>query len=144
MPSVVQRNRLYDTGGAPGSQQAQAIGVLGDAIDNLVDGVSGPEGSEYFLASGIYAGGFGNDIPVGIVMRGNRVRNVFSQGAAESRALSNAAYGVLIEDNVIANPGSGPGLGIYCSLGGRALGNRIRGYDTPRYSCTDGGDNTGF
>jgi len=70
--NVVRRNRILDTGGAPGSTTSNGFYGSGDLIDNTIAGVyaDAPGGK----GIGIYNNGIGNEIS------GNRIRGL--EGAA--------------------------------------------------------------
>jgi hypothetical protein len=142
--SVVQRNRVINTGGAPGADRASGIVVLGDAIDNVVDGIFGAEAVVDFSPQGLYSGGVGNIPGIGFVVRGNRIRNLAPKGNGEAVGIGIAGYGMSVRDNVIAQYLPTAGRGVYCSIGGVLLGNHIYNYSQATSSCVDGGHNLAF
>ena len=142
--SVVQRNRVIDTGGAPGSDRATGIVVLGDLIDNVVDGIAGAADVVDFSPEGMYSGGVGNIPGIGFVVRGNRVRNLVPKGNREAVGIGIAGYGMSVRDNVIAQYLPTTGKGVYCSTGGMLYGNHILNYSQGMFSCSDGGHNLAF
>jgi hypothetical protein len=135
--SIVRRNRVLDTGGAPGSDRASAITSMGDIIDNIVDGVSGAADVTNFAAYGLYAGGVGSSYQDGVLVRGNRIRNLIPKGTSEVVGIGIASTGALIRDNVLVEPVSAtPGRGVYCSFGGILFDNVILNYATGNAYCT--------
>ena len=142
--SVVQRNRVIDTGGAQDSDRATAITVLGDAIDTVVDGIAGAEAVVDFSPQGLYSGGVGNIPGIGFVVRGNRIRNLVPKGNREAVGIGIAGYGMSVRDNVIAQYQSTIGKAVYCSTGGVLSGNHIYNYSQGAFTCVDGGHNLGF
>jgi hypothetical protein len=138
--SIVRRNTIVNTGGAPGSDRAQAITVLGDAIDNVVDGVFGAADVADFSPSGLYSGGVGNINGVGFLVQGNRIRNLVPKGTGEARGLELAGYAQSVRDNTVSQISSTTGKGVYCSLGTEdALrDNLVRNYTQGLYGgCRD-------
>jgi hypothetical protein len=138
--SIVRRNTVVNTGGAPGSDRAQAISVLGDAIDNVVDGVFGDAAVTDFSPSGIYSGGVGGINGVGFLVQGNRIRNLVPKGAGEARGLELAGYAQSVRDNTVSQLSSTTGKGVYCSLGNEDVlrDNLVRNYTQGLYGgCND-------
>jgi hypothetical protein len=128
--SIVRRNTVLNTGGAPGEDRAQGITVFGDAIDNLVDGIAGATNVANFAPSGIYSGGVGNISGVGFLVQGNRIRNLVPKGTSQARGLELAGYAQSVRDNTIGQLSSTNGIGIYCSLGSEDVlrDNTVRNY----------------
>jgi hypothetical protein len=128
--SIVRRNTVVNTGGAPGLDRAQAIAVLGDAIDNVVDGVFGADDVANFSPSGLYSGGVGGINGVGFLVQGNRIRNLVPKGTGEARGLELAGYAQSVRDNTVSQLTSTTGKGVYCSLGSEDVlrDNIVRNY----------------
>ena len=142
--SIVRRNRVMNTGGRPGSTSSTAIEVLGDVIDNVVDGMHGPADVADFRADGIYPGGVGNTPGTGFVVSGNRVRNLVPKGTGVANGIGVAGTGIVVRDNNIAQPSMTPGQGVYCSLSATLYGNRITNFSQPMPFCYDAGGNVTF
>lgn len=142
--AVVRRNRVLDTGGAPNSDRSTAITVLGDAIDNVVDGMAGAPDVANFSPEGLYAGGVGNFPGVGFLVEGNRVRNLVPKGTGFARGIVTAATSVSIRGNTVAQPSTTTGQGFFCSIGGFARDNEVTNYTTPNQSCSNIHGNVGF
>ena len=138
--SIVRRNTVVNTGGAPGSDRAQAISVLGDAIDNVVDGVFGAADVANFSPSGLYSGGVGGISGVGFLVQGNRIRNLVPKGTGEARGLELAGSAQSVRDNTVSQLSSTTGKGVYCSLGSEDVlrDNLVRNYTQGLYGgCND-------
>ncbi|MEO6026928.1 MAG: hypothetical protein ABIR79_08710 [Candidatus Binatia bacterium] len=135
---------MINTGGAPGSDRASAIVVLGDAIDNVVDGVAGAADVSDFSPEGIYSGGVGNIEGVGFLVQGHRVRNVVPTGTGIARGITTAATRVSVRGNSVVQPTTTNGQGIFCSIS-----RILRDYDVMSYtsgipSCADASNNVVF
>ena len=88
---LARRNTVRNTGGKPGSSMSVAIQVMGDAIDNVVDGV-------YTTHS--------NSFPIGIMVTGdesvaigNTVRGLVAAGTGSTKYLYVVGAGVTISGN---------------------------------------------
>jgi hypothetical protein len=112
--SVVRRNNVLNTGGAAGGALAYAIYALGDVTDNVIDGVFGAGSVVNFDARGIYS-----DTAIlenfGIVIQGNRIRNLAPKGTGTAIGITSKGQGVSVRDNAIGQPSSTPGTGIVCA-----------------------------
>jgi hypothetical protein len=143
--SVVRRNVVTNTLGRAQFGRSTAIVVVGDAIDNVVDGMASPADAVNFSQEGIYAGGVGNINGVGVLVQGNRVRNLVPKGNGTARGILTAATGSSIRGNTVVQPSMTSGQGLFCSTGGTARDNDVINYTTPNTSCIDFGDsNLGF
>lgn len=143
--SIVRRNVVVDMVGKAQFGRATGIVVLGDAIDNVVDGITPPADAVDFSAEGIYSGGVGNLSGVGFLVQGNRVRNLVTKGNGFARGITTAATGVSIRGNTVVQPSMTTGQGIFCSIGGAARDNDVLNYSIPNQSCIDFADsNLGF
>jgi parallel beta-helix repeat protein len=130
--SVVQRNRVFNTGGSSTTCDPTGIAGLGpvDILDNTVAGVTATSGGNrgaYGIVSFVDPGG-------NIV--GNRIRGVVKDGSGH-------AYGIETEnrENIRANDlvgdGSAGSTGLYCFLStGRARDNVISGFEAAVTICT--------
>src|SRR5436190_948842 len=111
--SVVRRNNVVNTGGSPAAGQASAISAEGDVIDNVVDGVYGADSVVNFGANGIYSPAHAG-VNLGIVIQGNRIRNLTPKGTGEAIGITSNGSGVAVRDNVIGQASSTTGFGIAC------------------------------
>jgi hypothetical protein len=137
--SLVRRNRVFDTGGSQSSGGAFGIEtrLSTDLVDNTIVHVFSYPGSGSG-SSGVYA--YFDLIGSGSIV-GNRVRDVVSDGAGESRGIETSGYvRLILRDNDIV--GSGGGYGIDCgSAAARARDNVISGFATAIRTCASGGGN---
>jgi parallel beta-helix repeat protein len=135
----IRRNRVIDTGGATSTNGALGMWLLGngDVIDNTVDTVWGRPGGNASV-EGIYSRNNNSG-----VIADNRVRNLLPAGSGIATAIYTSDSSlVTIQRNVVHGGMNGLAVGIRCSgTGGVALDNVIRGFGTPRLTCTDGGGN---
>ena len=127
--NVVQRNRVFDTGGYPAPESVTetfGISVNADVIDNLVDGVFGT--NSYSVTTGIYVG-----LP-GAVIRGNRVRGVVvpENSFRYSIGIEGLSDSVRIENNHVHGGGGGWGIegGYLC------VNNSVTNVSFPIEVCT--------
>ena len=139
--SVVQRNLVHNTGGStawPGwSVGLRTYGNV-DVIDNTVSGVfPGPHSSGNGSSIGILT-----QDNVGGSIRGNRVRNLVSDGNGDIQGINNDASGVMsIRGNTVIGNGS-IGFGVSCGNSAAvAKSNRIAGFGTSILGCTEDGTN---
>ena len=110
--SVVRRNIVTNGGGAPGGGSAVGIYAAGDVTDNIVDGIVGVDSVVNFTAFGIYSP---PDSNFGIVIQGNRIRNLTPKGTGEATGITSNGSGAAVRDNAIGQPSSTPGTGIVCA-----------------------------
>ncbi len=134
--AIVQGNRVLNTGGSPGATYNQAISSMGDVIVNVIDGVSGSTDVENSSAFGIYAGGAGGSVQDGVVVRGNRIRNLVPTGAGNVRGISTASYMSVVRDNVMVESVPTSGMGMYCNSG-LLFDNVIVNFSTGNSGCID-------
>lgn len=143
--SVVRRNVVLNMVARAQTGRSTGITVLGDAIDNVVDGVRAAADAVDFSAEGIYAGGVGGLSGVGFLVQGNRVHNLVPKGMGFARGITTAASGVSIRGNSVVQASLTSGQGFFCSLGGFARDNDVVNYTQPQSSCSDvNGSNLGF
>ena len=90
--SIVRRNNVVNTVSSPASGQAYAIFAEGDVIDNVVDGVSGADSLVNFTANGIYSSTDAG-VNLGIVIQGNRIRNLTPKGTGEAIGITSGGGG---------------------------------------------------
>ena len=112
--SVVRRNTVVNTGGSPAAAQASAISAEGDVIDNVVDGVYGADSVVNFGANGIYSPADAG-VNLGIVIQGNRIRNLTPKGTGQAIGITSNGSGVAVRDNVIGQASLTTGFGIACA-----------------------------
>ena len=131
--SRVQRNRVNNTGGAPGVPQVEGIVVSGDAIDNTVDGVFSDAASPSI--AGIRMTGASSEA------RGNQVRNLLGTGGFATGIQVTAPQATLRE-NMLAAPATTNGTGINVSAEPAfCIGNIATGFSTGFLNCRDVGGN---
>jgi hypothetical protein len=140
---VIRRNIVTNSGGSPVSGQVYAIYADGDVIDNVVDGVAGADSLVNFSATGIYSPADA-DINIGIVIQGNRIRNLTPKGTGEAIGISSNGRGVLVRDNVIGQASVTTGFGISCNDNtSHVRDNVILKYGTGiAVACDDAGGNS--
>jgi parallel beta-helix repeat protein len=125
--SIVRHNIVTNTGGQPGSANGMGIIVNGsvDVIDNVVDGIAG-DGSVAFSPYGIFAG---DNLAVGSLIRGNRIRNLAPSGGGSSAAgIYVWGTGFWVRDNLVGQQSSTNGIGISCSTETRVRDNIVKNY----------------
>jgi len=133
--STIRRNQVRDTGGSTVSTQAHGISVSGSAVevlDNMVDGVVATDNN----AVGVLA-----IVTDGLVVRGNRIRNLSSGSAEPTFAinLSLSASAVVIGNTAWAS-GAMNAYGIDCGgATSAARGNTVLDYNDVNgiYACTE-------
>lgn len=137
---VVRRNRVYDTGGATGTNWAYGIDVAGDVIDNTVSGLFADQPGGTLL--GIRT--VGRD---GVRISGNTILGfdmTAVQGGAVSKArgLLSSANHVRVSDNQVHGNSLSPiagGIGIFINAGPASsaycLGNTVGGFATNILQC---------
>jgi hypothetical protein len=112
--SVVRRNNVVNTGGFPASGQTYGIYAEGDVIDNVVDGVYGADSLVNFSVNGIYSPSDA-DVNFGIVIQGNRIRNLTPKGTGEAIGINSNGKGVSVRDNAIGQASVTTGFGVACA-----------------------------
>ena len=138
--TVVQRNRVFDTGGGTVmGTYATGIEVWGsvDVLDNIVSGVTAGVGSNS-TAWGIYT--YQNTDGR---IAGNAVRRVLKDGTGIAYGIFSYSAGRLVmHDNDVVGDGVATSRAFYCpSSEGIVKDNVIAGYSTPIYNCSDAGGN---
>ena len=135
----VQRNRVLNTGGKPGSTNSAGIRASADLIDNTVDGVFGDETQANISVYGIDVGS-----AVAHLVHGNQISGLRHKGSGAAYGLL-AGGGVTLSHNrvVAATPvavSSGAGI---CGYQGGCLctGNTVANFSNPFSTCTDLGGN---
>jgi parallel beta-helix repeat protein len=133
--SVVQRNRVLDTGGYPGNGTSFGIYTsLADVTGNLVSGVFADSTDTW--PWGIFASG------TGISVRGNTVRGLDVAGAGNANGIAATVRGRISDNHVFAVPAV-TGYGIRALIDASACdGNLVAGFSTPIDSCIDAGGNS--
>ena len=136
--SIVRRNIVFAVGSS-GSLSLIGIRAAGSVniTDNTIDGVDATVGSGS-SAYGIYTTGN----PDGTI-DGNRVRNLFKDGAGKIYGIFNASSGrISIRDNDLFGDGSKGSTGVACTdAAARAKNNMINGFATPLLHCGKAGEN---
>jgi len=139
----VRRNNVLNTGGSPGAGEAYAMYGDGDVIDNVFDGVYGADSVANFNPYGIYST---NDpgVNFGIVIQGNRIRNLTPKGTGAAKGIVSGGTGVAVRDNAIGQPSSTPGTGVVCvDNTSHVRDNVILNYGTGiQAACHDAGGNS--
>jgi hypothetical protein len=141
--SVVRRNNVVNTGGSPGNAQVYPIYAEGDVIDNVVDGVFGADSVVNFTANGIYSQTDAG-INFGIVIQGNRIRNLTPKGTGEAIGITSNGSGVAVRDNAIGQASLTTGFGIAChDSTSHVRDNVILNYGTGiQVACDNAGGNS--
>jgi parallel beta-helix repeat protein len=131
----VQRNRVYDTGGAPGMDSSSGISASADVIDNTVAGVFAT-GTDTF-PRGIVMNGAGTDA------RGNLVRDLAVAGAGLATAIQAQANAITVDGNRVSLPAAGSGWALYGNgaTDTFCIGNTIANFSSPIVNCDDVGGN---
>lgn len=141
--SVVRRNNVLNTGGSPGAGEGYAMYGDGDVIDNVFDAVYGADSVANFYAYGIYST---NDpgVNFGIVIQGNRIRNLTPKGTGAAIGIVSGGTGVAVRDNVIGQASSTTGFGVTCANNtSHVRDNFILNYGTGvAVACHDAGGNS--
>jgi hypothetical protein len=137
--SVVQRNRVRNTGGSPGNG-ASGIFVADavDVLDNTVSGVraaTGSNGNAFGIS--VLSDGFTATIVVG-----NRVRGLSPDGTGHARGFSATfSQPAIVRSNIFVGNGSIGSIGLSCiDTKGHAKSNVISGFATAVSGCTDDGN----
>ena len=126
--SVVQRNLVRDTGGAPFVSSSVGIYATGDVIDNVVDGVFNPLGST--KVTGIFVRGNGSEA------RGNRVRDLVLEFGSTAIGIQADSGGILLRDNHVYARVPTSGYGINSpSVTALCTGNAVVNFQTAYYGC---------
>ena len=138
--SIVRRNIVTNSGGAPANGAVYGIYADGDVIDNVVDGVAGADSLVNFWAYGINS----TDLNFGIVIQGNRIRNLAPKGTGTGIGITSNGSGVAVRDNVIGQASSTTGFGIAClDNTSHVRDNVILKYATGiAVACDDAGGNS--
>lgn len=130
--NLFRRNRVLDTGGAP-TDVGVGVSVIGDVIDNVVDGVrtllSGPDA--------FVLGIDGNGLDGGII-RGNRIRGLDPK---DGTANGIQVFCSIVVDNDVEAVEPTAGYGIYGARVSR--GNKVRNFATAYYLCGDSASSMG-
>jgi len=141
--SVVRRNNVVNTGGSPGNGQGYPIFAEGDVIDNVVDGVYAADSVVNFTANGIYSP-TDTATNFGIVIQGNRIRNLTPKGTGEAIGITSNGSGVAVRDNAIGQASSTTGFGVTClDNTSQVRDNVILNYGTGiQMACDNAGGNS--
>jgi len=141
--SIVRRNNVTNTGGSPAAGQTYGIYAEGDVIDNVVDGVYGADSLVNFGANGIYSPADAG-VNLGIVIQGNRIRNLTPKGTGQAIGITSNGSGVAVRDNAIGQAALTTGFGISCADNtSHVRDNVILKYATGiAVACHDAGGNS--
>jgi hypothetical protein len=127
----VQDNRVFGTGGAPDSPASYGITGSADMIDNVVDGVFAT--SINASTNGISTFGAGSEV------RGNRVRNLTTQGLGTANGIVAGAAGISVRGNTVSLSQVTSGSGIYgTGTATSCISNVVINLATPYFSCDAG------
>ena len=135
--SVIQRNRLFDTGGSTVSSDFMAIytGSLVDILDNTISGVVATTSSNGY-AYGMFV--------VANNVRGNRVSGLVPDGSGLAEGISmNTNDRFFLTENYLIGTAIAGSIGLECLNPGigRAKDNVIAGFATGIHNCGDAGGN---
>ena len=128
--TLVQRNRVFDTGGSPGNNYASGITSTADTLDNTVSGVFvDPTINTYSVSAGIDALGKGTAV------HGNRVRGLVVAGTGIARGILSTASGITIDGNQVTAGSTTAGYGILGGWDAACSNNNVVNYATNYYEC---------
>ena len=137
--SVVRRNRVFDTGGAPSPDFAVGIYTANsvDVQDNIISGVTARTGSNG-NAYGIHT----ESNPTG-TLSGNLIRGLQRQGTGTQYGIYNSNSGrISLVDNDLTSSAATGAVGLRCHNNqGSARGNVINGFANGLINCTPDGGN---
>ena len=126
--NLVQRNRVYDTGGYPGNAYSYGIIASADVVDNIVAGVFATAAQTFPYA--IIVDGGGSEA------RGNRVRGIVVAGGGVANGIYASGAGVTVDGNRVSSAApisgyaiSGNGANTFCS------NNTEVNFSVQYYSC---------
>ena len=130
----VQRNRVYDTGGRPGSNYSYGIQAAADVIDNTVAGVFATGTNT--TPAGIHATGSGSEV------RGNQVRGLAAAGSGYATGIFASGSGITVADNRVSAATLTVGQGIL-GFGANTFctGNTVGNFATAYSGCERNLDN---
>ena len=131
--TLVQRNRVYDTGGFPNDGFSTGIFARADVIDNVVDGVFATHANA--SSSGITMHG------VGSVARENRVRGLFRAGSGIAYGIIAETGLIVMESNQVISDSAISGYGIFGFGGGGCRNNVVARFSNAIVECQDLGGN---
>ena len=138
--SLVQRNRIADTGGSTVSGSPVGIRTLYsvDILDNTIRDVFATavgDGGAYGIVT--------SDNPDGQIAR-NRVRRILKYDTGVAFGIRNDTAGrISLRDNEVIGDGSAGSTGLFCDTGSQAitLDNLISRFDVANTDCNDDGGN---
>jgi len=130
--SIVQRNRVYGTGGATNMSYSYGIIAKADVIDNTVEQVFARAADAWPRGIELYG--------PGRVVRNNRVRRLTASGAGTAVGISVDSPGMIADGNQIysRNPNGGTGIG---GSNGFCRNNTVAGLSIAIANCQDAGGN---
>ena len=132
---LVQRNRVYDTGGAPETSPIYGMDVSADVIDNAVEGV-------FVVATNGYAYGivmYGS----GGLARNNHVTGLVPAGTGKAFGMFSGVTGMTLDGNQIISTAAIAGNGI-SGVYSACRNNTVSGFSIAASSCQNAGGNAGF
>lgn len=133
--SVVQRNRVYDTGGFAGSSKSYGIYAVAHVIDNTVAGVFATAANA--APVGIYLNGAGS------VVR-NRVSGLLAQADGHVVGIRVPFQGAAaVDGNQLSVPEGSRGYGIFGALNVLCSNNIISGFEDAMGACAGQKDSGG-
>ncbi|QSX77963.1 right-handed parallel beta-helix repeat-containing protein [Agrilutibacter solisilvae] len=127
--ALVQRNRVFDTGGSPGEGGPTGIWAVGDIIDNVVSGVFGD-------AVNTSPTGIMQTLDGGRVVQGNRVNGLVTSGTGTARGISASSFSTRVQGNHITAQTMTPGIGLDAASGTSfCLENTVSNFQTSLQGC---------
>ena len=136
--AVIQRNRVFNTGGTnSGATLVTGIYTAGwtDVLDNMISGVWALSGSNANVFGIVSYGNTG-------VITGNRVRDLRKDGTGKAKGIA-ASGGNKLRDNDLVGNGSTGSIGLACigPTKSSAERNIISGFEAGMFNCADNGGN---
>ncbi len=133
--SLVQRNRVFDTGGYPGEDDAYGIYATADVVDNIVAGV--------FAASNVATNPAGiRTAGNGTTARGNHIRGLAVAGTGSATGISLLGVGNVAYGNQIIASNDTPGYGIRGNNNTTCNNNIVVNFANNHTSCIAAANNT--
>ena len=133
--NLVQRNRVYDTGGRPNKSASYGIFANADVIDNTVAGLFATLIDTYPQAITLFGDG--------TEARGNRVRGLVVGGGGYAVGINVNSSGVTVRNNSVALKTATNGEGIFGASATDTFctGNTVAKFNSPFVACQDAGGN---
>jgi hypothetical protein len=142
--TIARQNTVTNAGGSSTGGDAVGIDSDGDIIDNVVDGISGGASVTTFSPTGIQSGLATFHVAIGVLIQGNRVRNLTPKGGNPAIGIRVNGTENLVRDNVVTQTSVTAGSGIRCFDGSStARDNLVMNYGGGDVIfCKDGGGNS--